>query len=485
MVITLLLVVPVVAAAASFAVRQRLFSQSLLVGVALAHLVLTGAAWVHPAAPVLWGWFGLDALGLWFLSGLSVLLLPTSVYTVGYLRRRVKGPEDHSDSWFVGTLLLFVATMTAVPLALHFELLWVALEATTLASAPLIYFHRSRHAVEATWKYLMVCSVGIALALLGTVFLVGAAARAEVFPTVSGMVAGAGALDQNWVRLAFVFFVVGYGTKMGLAPMHAWLPDAHSEAPSPVSALLSGASLNCALLAILRCLQVVEATGDGAFARSVLLGLGLVSMAFAVVFILNQKDFKRLLAYSSVEHMGIIAVGVGLGGMAAWGALLHALIHGWAKGAFFMLSGNVLSTYGTKEVGKISGIARLLPATGLLWIIAIVVITAIPPSGLFVSELLILRGALGEGRPAVTVTFLLLLFLAFVGLTRVLLPMLLGAKGAPVAREHDDGRDRGESVWLVLPPAVLMAAAVLLGVALPEPLRGVLESAMLLLGGGQ
>jgi len=235
--------------------------------------------------------------------------------------------------------------MTLVVTTTHFAVLWVAVEATTLSSAPLVYFYRRGPALEAAWKYLMICSVGIALALLGTFFLgvAGSAAVAGVPRfTVSGLAAAAPAMPRAWLRAAFVLALVGYGTKMGLAPMHTWLPDTHSQAPSPVSALLSGALLNCAFLGVLRFFQVVLASGDAAFARTLLTLLGFASIAVATAFLFGQRDFKRLLAYSSVENMGILAVGVGLGGAAAYGAMLHAVNHSFAKAGLFLVAGNVL-----------------------------------------------------------------------------------------------------------------------------------------------
>ena len=239
------------------------------------------------------------------------------------------------EAVFAGCLLLFLATMTLVTVSRHLGLMWVGVEATTLASAPLIYFHRHHRSLEATWKYLLICSVGIALALLGN-FFVAVAARSAGGPmihlTIDDLVAHAGSLNPLWLKAAFLFFLVGYGTKMGLAPLHTWLPDAHSEAPSVVSALLSGALLNCAFLTILRTHSLLSAAGLAAFSSDLLVLFGLLSMAVAAVFILGQADFKRMLAYSSVEHMGILALGIGIGGAATFGAMLHAVNHSLDQG---------------------------------------------------------------------------------------------------------------------------------------------------------
>jgi hydrogenase-4 component F len=332
-----LILLPVLAGFAAFFVRAAVLRRGLLVLTALAHAGLTAAAWVRRPGPALGDWLFLDAPGLLFLSITSALFLATAIYAIGYLRAEVgRAATDLEEGFlfdnapeaiFVGCLLLFLGAMTLVTVSQHFGLLWITIEATTLASAPLIYFHRHHRSLEATWKYLLICSVGIALALLGNFFL-GVAATQQGQPALSleldVLTENAARLQVPWLKAAFILLLVGYGTKMGLAPLHTWLPDAHSESPSIVSALLSGALLNCAFLGILRAQQVCAAAGQAPFGQEMLVGLGLVSMTVAAVFILGQTDYKRLLAYSSVEHMGILALGVGIGGAAAFGAMLHA-----------------------------------------------------------------------------------------------------------------------------------------------------------------
>jgi len=483
--ITAMLLVPVVAALLAALLRRPRVNEAALVLAALAHATLVAASWVAPPAPVPGAWLDLDALGRWVLTALALLNTMTAFYTVGYLRRRRTGRQVIHEHRFVAALLLFLSSMTLVSVARHFELLWVAIEATTLASAPLIYFHPSRHALEATWKYLVVCTVGIALALLGTVFLgVASSLGGDGSLGMDDVLARSAALDPTWVRLAFVFLVVGYGTKAGLAPLHAWLPDAHSEAPSPVSALLSGASLNAAFLGILRSLAVAEGAGAGPFARWVLVALGLASLAFAAVFVAGQRDFKRLLAYSSVEHMGVAALGAGLGGMATAGALLHLLGHSLAKGTLFLVAGNLLSGWRSKRVDEVRGALRQAPATGTLWLVGFFLVTGAPPSPLFVSEWIILKGALDAGRVSVAVAYLLGLLAVFAGMAAAMLPMALGRPDAREVRPGDDGRDRRDNLWLILPPALLAAAAVVLGLGIPGPvMQGLSEAAALVAGG--
>jgi hydrogenase-4 component F len=492
MLLITLVLVPLLAGLAALVSRSDASRRVLLLSGAAAHGALTAAAWLETPAPAWGGWLALDALGLLFLTITSSLFLAAAVYAVGYLAREGHEPRrdfeegrlfaDAPEARFVGCLLLFLASMTLVTESQHLGLLWVAVEATTLASAPLIAFHRHHRSLEATWKYLLICSVGIALALLGNFFMAVAAARpggGEASMLLADLVHGAGGLQAGWLKAAFVLLLVGYGTKMGLAPLHTWLPDAHAEAPSVASALLSGALLNCAFLGILRSYQVLLAAGLGGFGQKLLLGLGLFSMGFAAVFVVRQSDFKRLLAYSSVEHMGVLALGVGLGGMATFGALYHAINHSLVKGMLFLLAGNLLAAYRTKSVAGVRGAVRTLAWTGPLWLAGLFAITGSPPFGTFLSELVILKGALATGRFAVAATYLLLLAVVFVGMGRAMVGMAQGA------RVTDPPHAPTREAWLaVLPPACLAGGALLLGVWTPGPLQAVLAAASRLLGGG-
>jgi hydrogenase-4 component F len=482
-----LILIPTLAGLLAFVVRPHRPRRLLLVGAALAHLGLTAAAWVEAPAPLLYGWLALDATGLLFLTIASVLFVAAAIYAVGYLGRETPGKRrDFSEAFFfvnepeavfTGCLLLFLASMTLVTASQHFGLLWVAVEATTLASAPLIYFHRHHRSLEAVWKYLLICSVGIALALLGNFSLAAAATDPSTPPMsllLGDLVARAGELQLLPLKAAFLFFLVGYGTKMGLAPLHTWLPDAHSESPSLVSALLSGALLNCAFLAILRALQVCSAAGQAAFCQELLVGFGLTSMGVAAVFILGQTDFKRLLAYSSVEHMGILALGVGLGGAGVFGAMFHAVNHSLAKGCLFLIAGNILAAYRSKTVSDVTGLARVLPLSGLLWIAGFLAITGSPPFAPFFSEFTILKAALDDGRMDVAVAYLAMLVLIFIGMATIFLRMY---QGAPSATGPNELAAASESWWTLVPPAVLAALVLILGIYLPPTISRTLHEA--------
>jgi hydrogenase-4 component F len=491
-----LFLVPLATGAAAFAVRSDAVRRALVVGTAVAHSLLTLSLWRGGAAPALpadpEAWLALDATGLLFLSIVSLLFLVTSYYTVGYLRR--EHAESHQDieegfyfrnapeAVFTGCLLLFLSAMTLVTLCQHFGLLWVAVEATTLVSAPLIYFHRQHRSLEATWKYLLICSVGIALALLGNFLLAVAATPAggaeHVGLSVGDLSAAARSLDPTWLKAAFVFLLVGYGTKMGLAPMHTWLPDAHSESPSSVSALLSGALLNCAFLGILRAHQVCVAAGYGDFSRELLIGFGLLSMAVAGIFIVGQADYKRMLAYSSVEHMGILALGTGLGGKdGTFGMLLHAVNHSVTKAMLFLVAGNILGIFKTKQSATIRGMNQVVPWTTALWIAGFLAITGSPPFGVFLSEFTILKAAVDQGRGVVAGIYLALLVLIFVGMATIVLSMAQGERGT--ARESP----LHESPSMVVPPVLLGLLSLLLGLYIPPALNSLLREAARAVGG--
>lgn len=489
--ILLLFVLPALAGVVAFLLRRDGARRALLVVAAMMHAALTASCWWIRPAPLPSGWLALDPAGLLFLTLTSVLFLASAIYAVEYLRREVRGRRSDfvegglfsnaPEAAFTGCLLFFLATMTLVCVSRHLGILWVAVEATTLASAPLIYFHRHHRSLEATWKYLVICSVGIGLALLGTLCLAVAAASPEggaASMVLDDLLARGATLQPHWLRLAFLLLLVGYGTKMGLAPLHTWLPDAHSESPSLVSALLSGALLNCAFLAVMRSQQVLDAGGQGALGRDLLVVFGLASMALAGVFVLGQTDYKRMLAYSSVEHMGILALGVGLGAGGARGAMLHAVNHSLAKGVMFLVAGNILHAYRTKTVAGVRDLVRVLPFSGPLWIAGMLAVTGSPPFGPFLSEFTILSSALEQGRGVVAAIYLACLAVVFLGMGQTVLRM-----GQGPAPADPPAAGAGESWISVAVPGTLAAIVLLLGLYVPPGLDVLLREAALLFRG--
>jgi hydrogenase-4 component F len=475
--VLLLVAAPLLLAALAFAMPwQRQRPRVLLAG-ALAHAGAVAWAWSSPPAPVPGDWLAIDAAGLLVLGLVSALFLVCAVYAQGYLARR----QDRDNRTLVGGLLVLLAAISAVAMAQHLGLLWVAIEITTLSTAPLIYFNRSERALEAAWKYLVVCSVGIALALLGT-FLLALASAGPGGPRsllLADLLEAGPRLSGPWTRFAFVFLLAGYGTKLGLAPFHAWKPDAYGEAPGLLGALLSGGVTSVAFLALMRVLQVCIAAGQGAFARQALVVIGLLSIGLAAVFLVRQRDFKRMLAYSSVEHMGILVLGVGLGGAATTGAFLHLVYNGLTKGALFLSAGNIHRAFGSKQVERVRGAARVLPVSGPVFLGAFLAITGSPPFAPFFSEFAILDGAIRVGAWGPAAGYLTGLAVIFVGMGATVLRMV---QGAPPEGLETPGQ--GDS-WLTAgPPLALLLVVLALGLAVPAPLRALVASAAALVGGG-
>ncbi|MGH7500081.1 MAG: proton-conducting transporter membrane subunit, partial [Gemmatimonadales bacterium] len=376
-----LLLVPSVAAVAAYAQRSARLRNVWLLAAAAVHLGLVGSLWVTPSAPVFGDWLALDALGLVVLTVVTILFAVVAVYAVGYLR--IESPRGGRA--FISCLLAFLVSTSLVTLSHHLALLWVGMEATTLALAPLVFHRHDRRSLEAVWKYLVLSSVGIALALFGTFFL--AAAQAEGRPLlIEDLVLTARSMHPSLLRAAFVFLLVGFGTKMGLAPLHAWKPDTYGEAPSLVAALMAGALTSCAFLGLARVAQVMSAAGQTAFMQPILLVFGLFSLVVAAAFMIGQTDLKRLLAYSSVEHMGLLVLGLGLGGSGAYGTVLHVLNNGLTKGLMFLTVGNIVLVTGTSHVPSMRGVLRRAPTSGVLLLAGLFAVTGSPPFGPFVSE---------------------------------------------------------------------------------------------------
>jgi len=449
------------------------FGRGILVVTALLHLQLTIMAWLGKITPALPQYFSASPDGLLVLLVTSFIFLFISIYAVSYMSET----EIQSEPIYIGCTLFFLATMSMVALADHLIVLWIAIEATTLMSAPLIFLNRSKSALEATWKYVLICSVGIALALLGCFFIVLAMdiGNIQVPISFSALSVVATQLDPMWLKAGFIFLVIGYGTKMGLAPMHTWLPDAHSEAPSPASALLSGALLNCAFLGVYRSHQLLYKAGLGDFSGNILIGFGLLSMLVAAVFIFNQTGYKRMLAYSSIENMGIIAFGVGIGGLATYGAMLHLIHHSLIKSSLFLSSGNILLGYGSKLISKTGNMAKVFPKTFTAFFAGFAGISGFPPFGIFVSELLIILGAFQKGRTISISIFIIALVLIFAGASRLVMKMSFG--------KWDDEILVDENMARVLPSYALLLTSIILCVWMPDNLYQTILSAIATIGG--
>ena len=404
----------------------------------------------------------IDSLGAWVTLCSAVVYLLASIYAVGYMR--LLG-EDNRLPVFYALFAGFALTTLFGPMMNNAGLYWIAIELTTLVSTFLVAFEHAAESIEAAWKYIIVVSGGISLALLGTVlfYWAGSLVLGPTYDmTWSVLTQAAPHMNRSLLLLAFLLVLIGYGTKGGLAPMHTWLPDAHSEGPTPVSALLSGALLNTAMVGIIRYLAVTDAANVGTVPRLTLVALGVFSLLIATLFIVRQEGIKRLMAYSSVEHMGVIALGVGFGGpLGLAGALYHMLNHSLNKSLMFFGAGSMMRSYETKEISRIRLVGRRFPVVGALWLAGAVAITGAPPFSLFSSELTILRAGLESTAAWASFAMAALLIITFIAFLNHFRSMYYDA---PERGDDGDGRI---SAWCVVP--MWLAIIPLLGLGLWWP----------------
>ncbi|BBZ15342.1 proton-conducting transporter transmembrane domain-containing protein [Mycobacterium branderi] len=430
-----------------------------------------------------------DALSVVFLLGTCFVYAVVGVYSIGYLGDEARAVRSdtaeeqalfarYSTQFYLG-VNAFAWSMICAPLVNGLALLWIAVEITTVVSALLVALDNTEGATEAAWKYVLIASSGLGIALLATIFMYysGAQVLGQSYDLAFDPLITAGnQLSQTPVRLAFVLAVVGFGTKVGLFPVHTWLPDAHAEAPTPVSALLSGSLLAVSFYAILRYYQITVAALGPRFPQIVLLVFGVLSLLLAALYLLEQRDIKRLLAYSSVEHMGIIAIGVSFGASIAFsGVLLHVLAHAAAKANAFMGAGVLVRKFGTKELARMAQGIGLLPWSGPMFLVAVFALSAMPPFALFRSEFQIVAGGFTHGRNVATAALVILVNLAFLGLTWATTRILF--RPEPEAPSADGSTlSAGEpSRWMVAPVAVGVLVLVVLGVAPPSDLVDLLH----------
>jgi hydrogenase-4 component F len=432
------------------------------------------------------GWLRLDPLGAVFLVTTGLLYAAAAVFSVGYLHLDEPKPDfSRFARRYFALLNLFGWTMLLVPLASDFGILWVAIELTTIVSALLVAIDRTDAALEASWKYVLIASCGLGIALLAIIVLYATGTHAlgdSYIPRFARFAAHGAMLSRDAVRLSFVLAVVGFGTKVGFVPTHTWLPDAHSEAPAPVSAMLSGALLSSAFYAILRFFQVAVVAGQRSFAEHVLIVFGVISLAAASLFVLRQRNYKRLLAYSSIEHMGVIALGVGFGApLAVAGALLHVITHASAKGLAFLGAGSLLRGYDSKEVDDVTGAATAMPWTGPMFLAAALALCGLPLSGVFRSEFQIVAG--GFARPQYVGVALLLVFvnLAFFGVLWHAGRMVLTPAAAAATSSRSDGAPGERSAWMIAAMLGCLFVVIALGLHLPTALSTLISHASHLL----
>jgi hydrogenase-4 component F len=410
-----------------------------------------------------WGdYIVVDRAAAWVILCTAIVYFLASIYAVGYMRLL---NEEERLFRFYALFAGFGFTTLVAPLMNSIGIYWIAIELTTLVSTFLVAFEREAESMEAAWKYIMIVSAGISLALLGTVlfYWAGSFVLGPTYDmTWSVMAAAAPKMNPVLLLLAFLMVLVGYGTKVGLAPMHSWLPDAHSESPAPVSAMLSGALLNTAMLGIVRFLGITRAAGLGATPALVLVAFGILSLLIGALFIVRQRGIKRLMAYSSIEHMGVVALGFGFGGpLGAGGALYHMLNHSLNKSLMFFGAGNMMRAYGTKEIREITNVSRIFPTQAALWLAGAVAITGAPPFGLFLSEFTIMRAGLKPSFSWAVYVMLALLIVIFIGFLNHFRTMYY----APAASEGTPAHSI--SFWCAVPMWLALAPLLVLGLWWP------------------
>ncbi|MCL5022636.1 MAG: hydrogenase 4 subunit F [Nitrospirae bacterium] len=425
----------------------------------------------------------MDALSAYIMAIVVFIALVAAIYSVDYMGQEYKEGAVTLKGlrYYYALFHLFIFTMLLVSVSNNLAVFWIAIEGTTLVSALLVGFYKNRQSIEAAWKYIILCTVGITFALLG-IFI--------TYYASAGATGGKGTL--NWtelremshrlnpstMKLAFILILIGYGTKAGLAPVHNWLPDAHSQAPTPISALLSSILLKCAFIGIVRFAIILNGSAGSSYAGNLLLIFGLLSMGIATAFILLQNNYKRLLAYHSIEHIGIIATGMGLGGpLGIYGSLLHILNHAIVKALLFFTTGQVRLRYFSTKIDKVRGVITLLPVSGAVMLLAALAIAGTPPFNIFLSEFIILKAA-AEGGSWVTFTlFLVFATIIFGGVLHHFGGM---AFGEPNVSHEMKGERKLVSILIV----VMATGMLLLGVYVPSFLELMLSGSLKVITGG-
>ena len=421
-------------------------------------------------------WVYVDALGVIVVDLVAVVGLLAIVNSLPYVEHELAHGEldEVRARRYYALVLAFLATMFAVPLLNNLGGMWIAIEATTVVSALLVSIHGDKAGLEAAWKYLIIGSVGIALALFGTMMtyyaaapILGESGNALNWTTLRGV---ASQLDPAVMRIAFVFILVGYGTKAGLAPMHTWLPDAHSQAPSPVSGLLSGVLLKCALVALFRIGVLTDLSVGGSFRDNAFIAFGILSVGVALPFIVVQGDLKRMLAYHSVEHMGVIVLAAGIGGtLGSYAAILHLIAHSLTKSSLFFSGGAIVQAHGTRRLHRLQGLIRTTPAATTVLLIGVFGLAGFPPFAMFVSEFGLISASLDQGRAAIGIAGSVLIALAAAALLYHAVDTIFGGRQNAKIRRVS----RVATATALLP----LLLATWIALAPPAPVRHLLRDA--------
>ncbi len=467
----------ILAATVAFTVKKQQIIEVTSVGASTFALIVSSAIAYKvgtTGAVSIANTFTVDAL-----AALSVLIVATvaffaTIYAVPYFRKesakKIIGPWRIREYYALTNL--FLAAMFLAATASNPVVAWIFLEVTTLSTAFLISYYNRRSTIEAAWKYLIINAIGLLLAFLGTLlyFTIGGSENAA---TWQELVANAAVLDPAIAKTAFAFVIVGYGVKIGFAPMHTWKPDAYGKSPAPLGALFSGALLPVAFAMVLRFKLITDTAIGSTFSDNLFIIFGMMSMLIAAFCILTSHNYKRILAYSSIEHAGIMALGFGFGGLGAFGAVMHMVYHSLIKPSLFFTTGNVLIKYNSARIAKVCGTMAIIPITSILLLIGLFAVTGFPPFGMFLTEASIITAGL-QTRPAVAVIALMAIALVFIGFFRRVNSMVMTAK--PTDQSIKPGES---SPWLIVPPLLLLAIALVASFYMPHFLQAIINEVAL------
>ncbi|MBR6722896.1 hydrogenase [bacterium] len=470
--ISTILIFPIVACFLVMLVKKKAFATFMVNAYSIIHfvctlLLVTGVG--NKSVP----YFAVDSTNSIFLLVLSLVFLMVAMYNTGYVRHL--DVSDKKLCHYSFMILVFVLSMTGTLLSTDLGISWILIEGTTLSSAYLIYFNKTKHSIEAAWKYVFICSIGIALAFVG-IILLNISSGAVNSMSFAELYRHASEFDLMWLKLAFVFMLFGFGAKMGLAPAHFWLPDAHSEAPSPISALLSATLLNSAFLVIVRVFKIMELANCTNYARLMLLVMGFLSLFVTAVFVYHIKNYKRMLAYSSIENMGILAIGMALGGVAYYAVVLHLIGHSLAKASFFLTSGNILELFETKRIKSVKGLNSADSKTCWLWVASFLAICAFPTSLLFISEFIMIKTMILDKHYVLCGLFVFLLTIILYGIGRVVIKMAFDELSENKAKVVEKNINK-VSILMYVPQVILLVMVFTFGIYIPQWLNEIIKLA--------
>lgn len=460
---SIFVILPLFIAGMLYAIKDLKLQYVLSLITAAFHLVFSFIVFINNFTPKMPMYFEADYLNRYFLLILSNVYFWIVLVSYKFITERIKEKTKISYSFYFLLLNIYLASNSAALLSNHFGMYWVTIEATTLSVAPLIYFYKNEEALKAMWKYLFLVSIGVAFAFIGILFLSLASKNTPIEGGTlffSQFIKHAKELNPVWLKASFIFIFIGLSTKIGVAPMHNGDVDATSSAPSPIAALMSGSLRLTALIGVMRIFNIIKFTPSYPFARTLLITGGILSLLAAFIYMFKVSNFKRMLAYSSVEHLGIITLGIGIGNIAFLGALLHAFYNSICKIILFLSAGKIHWYYKTKDVDKVKGVLKYFPITGWIFIVSYLAISGIPPLGIFFSELTIFEGVLFSDLPIILAVLMIFLLFIFINMGKVTFNMLYKDCDEPNIIEKKDNFDIINIVSVLLIITLIVVSAI-------------------------